>query len=141
MEVAMEMEDDLFFADLSKQINLLIMEEDDGVEEEPVAPYWQHSSSLQGFSRAANVPLAPSLASAYEQINCRREISKGTGVFIPKCSQPRGKNRQGRFGSSAAPRSHRQISSTDHHHHHHHHQYNGLSRSGPSHINSFHPKK
>lgn len=34
MEVAMEVEDDLFFADLSKQISLLIMDDD---EEDPVA--------------------------------------------------------------------------------------------------------
>lgn len=48
MEVALEMEDDLFFADLSKQISLLIAEEEDVVEEEPViAPYWHYSSSLQ----------------------------------------------------------------------------------------------
>lgn len=48
MEVALEMEDDLFFADLSKRISLLIMEEEDVVEEEPaVAPHWHHASSLQ----------------------------------------------------------------------------------------------
>lgn len=29
MEVAVELEDDLFFADLSKQISLLIMEDDE----------------------------------------------------------------------------------------------------------------
>lgn len=29
MEMAMELEDDLFFADLSKQISLLIMDDDD----------------------------------------------------------------------------------------------------------------
>lgn len=29
MEVAMELEDDLFFADLTKQISLLIMDDDD----------------------------------------------------------------------------------------------------------------
>nr|AFK41666.1 unknown [Lotus japonicus] len=29
MEVAVELEDDLFFADLSKQLSLLIMDEDD----------------------------------------------------------------------------------------------------------------
>lgn len=33
MEVAMEVEDDSFFADLSKQISLLIMDDD---EEDPV---------------------------------------------------------------------------------------------------------
>lgn len=52
MEVALEMEDDLFFADLSRQISLLIMEEEEEEEdviseEEPVAPYWHYPSSLQ----------------------------------------------------------------------------------------------
>lgn len=37
MEVAMEVEDDLFFADLSKQISLLIMEDEE--EEYPVANF------------------------------------------------------------------------------------------------------
>lgn len=41
----------------------------------------------------------------YEQ-TCRRE-SKGTGVFIPQSSQPRRKQRQGRFGSSCYAKSHR----------------------------------
>ncbi|KHG11337.1 hypothetical protein F383_11784 [Gossypium arboreum] len=31
MEVAVELEDDLFFADLSKQISLLIMDDEDSV--------------------------------------------------------------------------------------------------------------
>lgn len=35
MEVAVELEDDLFFADLSKQISLLIMDDDD--DQDPVA--------------------------------------------------------------------------------------------------------
>ncbi|GMP77039.1 hypothetical protein CsSME_00033455 [Camellia sinensis var. sinensis] len=35
MEVAMEVEDDVFFADLNKQISLLIMDDDDG--DDPVA--------------------------------------------------------------------------------------------------------
>lgn len=50
MEVALEMEDDLLFADLSRRISLLIMEEEDEdvVEEESVvAPHWHYASSLQ----------------------------------------------------------------------------------------------
>ncbi|KAB1214236.1 hypothetical protein CJ030_MR5G023149 [Morella rubra] len=91
MEVAMEVEDDLFFADLSKQISLLIMDDD---EEDPVANC--PSVSLQDLSRAINPParLPPVL---YEQ-TCRRE-SKGTGVFIPQSSQPRRKHRQVRVAS------------------------------------------
>ncbi|KAF8392428.1 hypothetical protein HHK36_022770 [Tetracentron sinense] len=90
MEVAMEVEDDVFFADLSKQISLLIMDDDD---ENPVAQY--PSASLQGFSRPCH-PTSPSPL-LYEQ-TCRREI-KGTGVFIPRSSLPRRKNRQGRVAS------------------------------------------
>ncbi|KAH7522361.1 uncharacterized protein LOC107423031 [Ziziphus jujuba] len=89
MEVAMEVEDDSFFADLSKQISLLIMDD----EEDPLANC--PSVSLQAFSHATHPPVqSPFL---YEQV-CRRE-SKGTGVFIPQSSQPRRKNRQGRFTS------------------------------------------
>ncbi|KAJ9182066.1 hypothetical protein P3X46_006098 [Hevea brasiliensis] len=99
MEVAMELEDDLFFADLSKQISLLVMDDD----EDPVANY--PSVSFQDFSRA-NYPIAPS-PFMYEQ---RRE-SKGTGVFIPRSSQPRRKQRQGRQ-SSFNSKSHGQQDNT-----------------------------
>ncbi|XP_040996216.1 uncharacterized protein LOC121242416 [Juglans microcarpa x Juglans regia] len=92
MEVAVEIEDDLFFADLNKQISLLVMddEEDDQVANFPV--------SYQDFSRAIHPPerFPPIL---YEQITCRRE-SKGTGVFIPQLSQPKRKHRQGRSFAS-----------------------------------------
>ncbi|KAG2727427.1 hypothetical protein I3843_01G152800 [Carya illinoinensis] len=91
MEGAVEVEDDLFFADLNKQISLLIMddEEDDQVANCPV--------SFQNYSRAIHPPerFPPIL---YEQ-TCRRE-SKGTGVFIPQLSQPRRKHRQGRSFAS-----------------------------------------
>ncbi|CAL5416079.1 unnamed protein product [Camellia sinensis] len=101
MEVAMEVEDDVFFADLNKQISLLIMDDDDG--DDPVAHC--PSVSLQGFSRAV-YPAAQAQAQAqpppppfsYQQ-TCRRE-SKGTGVFIPQSSHPRRKNRQGKNSSS-----------------------------------------
>jgi hypothetical protein len=43
MEVAVELEDDLYFADLSKQISLLIMDED----EDPLPSHRPHS--LQVF--------------------------------------------------------------------------------------------
>lgn len=45
MEVAVELEDDLYFADLSKQISLLIMDED----EDPLTSHPSHS--LQVFTR------------------------------------------------------------------------------------------
>uniref|UniRef100_A0A6N2KZ63 Uncharacterized protein n=1 Tax=Salix viminalis TaxID=40686 RepID=A0A6N2KZ63_SALVM len=88
--MAMELEDDLFFADLSKQISLLIMDDEDPVTAFPPV-------SFQAFS-GGNYPSAPSHF-IHEQ-NCRRESCKGTGVFIPKSSHPRRKHRQGRYGKS-----------------------------------------
>ncbi|KAF3457188.1 hypothetical protein FNV43_RR01845 [Rhamnella rubrinervis] len=102
MEVAMEVEDDLFFADLSKQISLLIMDD----EEDPLANC--PSVTLQAFSSAIHPPVQFPLQ--YEQV-CRRE-SKGTGVFIPQSSQPRRKQRQGRFTSSHNTKSQRQPDSS-----------------------------
>ncbi|XP_061345532.1 uncharacterized protein LOC133291306 [Gastrolobium bilobum] len=92
MEVAVELEDDLFFADLSKQISLLILDED----EDPLACFPKHS--LQSFSGAIHPP--PQSALFYEQAYLRRQ-SKGTGVFIPQSTQPRRKNRKGRSSSYA----------------------------------------
>ncbi|XP_021889421.1 uncharacterized protein LOC110808285 [Carica papaya] len=92
MEVAMEVEDDLFFADLSRRISLLIMDDD----EDPVAGC--PPVSFQAFSRL-NHPTPPSPIFLYQQ-SCRRE-SRGTGVFIPRSSQPRRKHRQGRFNASS----------------------------------------
>ncbi|KAK7303272.1 hypothetical protein RJT34_14175 [Clitoria ternatea] len=89
MEVAVELEDDLLFANLSKEISLLIMDEDeDPLSSCPV-------ESLQAFSGAIHPP--PQFAFLYEQA-LRRE-SKGTGVFIPQATQPRRKHRRGRSGS------------------------------------------
>ncbi|KAF5452470.1 hypothetical protein F2P56_027465 [Juglans regia] len=121
MEVTMEVEDDLFFADLSKQISLLIMDEE---EEDPVANF---PVSLQEFSRAIYPPerLPPIL---YVQ-TCRRE-SKGTGVFIPQSSLPRRKkHRQGRFASYNATISRRKPDTT------------GMAVSQASSNHSFGPKK
>ncbi|KAK7245828.1 hypothetical protein RIF29_40680 [Crotalaria pallida] len=92
MEVALELEDDLFFADLSKEISLLIMDED----EDPIASF--PKDPFQAFSGAVHPP--PQFAFIYEQA-LRRE-SKGTGVFIPQATQPRRKQRRGRSNSSYA---------------------------------------
>ncbi|KAL5541637.1 hypothetical protein UlMin_009347 [Ulmus minor] len=100
MEVAQEIEDDLFFADLSRQISRLIMDDD----EDPLANC--PSVSLQAFSRAIHPPVQSPFIS--EQ-TCRRE-SKGTGVFIPQSTQPRRRHRQGRFASYYA-KPHRQTDS------------------------------
>ncbi|KAK7332301.1 hypothetical protein VNO80_29051 [Phaseolus coccineus] len=91
MEVAVELEDDLFFADLSKEIALLIMDEDeDPLDSSP-------PDSLQAFSGAIYPP--PQFTFLYEHA-LRRE-SKGTGVFIPQATQPRRKQRKGRASSYA----------------------------------------
>ncbi|KAL3505871.1 hypothetical protein ACH5RR_031253 [Cinchona calisaya] len=89
--LAMELEDDVFFADLSKRISLLIMDDDeDLVTHSP-------SVSLQAFSQSIIHP-APQTPYVYDQQTCsRRSESKGTGVFIPRSSQPRRKNGQGRY--------------------------------------------
>ncbi|RAL43592.1 hypothetical protein DM860_017335 [Cuscuta australis] len=139
MEVAVELEDDLFFADISKQISLLIMED----EEEPVfatcpsvsfqvftLPHVQTSSNKfmgliiltfcvavykkNGQFQTFSGPHFPARPSPYvhlqEQIY-RREIrsSKGTGVFIPRSSQPTGRKHHykpgGRNASSFGAKS------------------------------------
>ncbi|KAJ7954934.1 DNA polymerase epsilon subunit B like [Quillaja saponaria] len=103
MEVAMEVEDDLFFADLSKQISLLIMEED---EEDPVSHC--PAVSLQDFSRAIHPPAQSFFL--YQEAD-RRE-SKGTGVFIPQTTQPRRKHKQLGRATSYYTKSHRQHEDT-----------------------------
>ncbi|MED6143876.1 hypothetical protein PIB30_009951 [Stylosanthes scabra] len=97
MQVAMELEDDLFFADLSKEIALLIME-----EEEENTFVTSPAESLQAFSGAIypRNPL-PQFGFLYGQ-SLKRE-SKGTGVFIPQATQPRrnNKNRRGRSNNNS----------------------------------------
>ncbi|XP_058728329.1 uncharacterized protein LOC131600122 [Vicia villosa] len=98
MEVAVELDDDLFFADLSKQISLLIMDENE--EDTPTSC---HQQSLQSFSGAIYHPPPPQSNIMYEQMVLRRQESKGTGVFIPQSTtQPRRKQRRGRSSSSYA---------------------------------------
>ncbi|CAH8313508.1 unnamed protein product [Eruca vesicaria subsp. sativa] len=77
MAMELELDDDVFFADISKQISLLIMDED-----EQLNPVSLSTSSLafQGMFRGS-YQTAPYM---YHQ-----EPSKGTGVFIPKSSQSR----------------------------------------------------
>ncbi|XP_068463298.1 LOW QUALITY PROTEIN: uncharacterized protein [Phaseolus vulgaris] len=94
MEVAVELEDDLFFADLSKQISLLIMDEDEDEDPLPSSPQQHH---FQTFSGSLYPP--PQSAMFYE--HALRRQSKGTGVFIPQSTQPRRKHRKGRSSSNA----------------------------------------
>ncbi|KAJ6841325.1 uncharacterized protein M6B38_308525 [Iris pallida] len=93
--MAMElMEDDVLFADLSKQIALLIMDDD---EEFPVQSPPVHA---QGFHQLPQVILMPP-SYTHDMMGYRRE-SKGTGVFIPRSSSlPRSrKNRSGKSTSN-----------------------------------------
>ncbi|KAL8100251.1 hypothetical protein AgCh_032483 [Apium graveolens] len=87
--------DDLFYADISKQISLLIMEDDDDIHL-PVAGYRYPSASLQPFCGVIHPRPTTQSQMLYEQTQ-QKEQSKGTGVFIPLSTQPRRKNKQGRF--------------------------------------------
>ncbi|KAG9457966.1 hypothetical protein H6P81_002474 [Aristolochia fimbriata] len=87
----MELEDDVFFADLSKQISLLIMDDD-----EEFSPGNCPAVSIQALSHAYR-PI--SMPSAFGQEHTQRREIKGTGVFIPRSSAPRRKNRSRRFAS------------------------------------------
>ncbi|CAI9762165.1 unnamed protein product [Fraxinus pennsylvanica] len=87
MEAAVEVEDDVFFADLSKRISLLIMDDD-----EDSLPDNCPSVTLQAFTQAIHPTTQMQIL---HQQTCARE-SKGTGVFIPRSSHPRRKDRQGR---------------------------------------------
>ncbi|XP_021761076.1 uncharacterized protein LOC110725919 [Chenopodium quinoa] len=98
LEVALE--DDLFFADLNRQISLLIDDDNNDNDHYPVAHL--HSISHQEYlgSMIHHPPIMPSQY-LYQQ-NCRREImSKGTGVFIPQSSQPRRKSKQTKRSSQS----------------------------------------
>nr|GMD63407.1 DNA polymerase epsilon subunit B like [Ipomoea batatas] len=105
---AMELEDDVFFADLSRQISLLIMDDED------VETSTTHCSSVSlqalAFSEVMHYPkIGASSELKYEQMG-RRE-SKGTGVFIPCSSYPtRRKNKQPKFSSSYNYKSQRSSS-------------------------------
>ncbi|XP_052190748.1 uncharacterized protein LOC127800272 [Diospyros lotus] len=110
MEVSMEVEDDAFFADLSKQISLLIMDDDDDDHEHPIRAHCP-SVSLQALSRAIQ-PTAQPPFSLYQQPWGRADQSKGTGVFIPQSSHPRRRNRPAKLSSSRA-KLHRQLLPAD----------------------------
>ncbi|KAK9078440.1 hypothetical protein SSX86_002497 [Deinandra increscens subsp. villosa] len=84
-------EDDVFFADLSKRISLLIMDDD----EDPTL----HCPpvSFQVISQTIH-PIHNQMPSFHDQ-NGRREI-KGTGVFIPRSSTNPRRSKQSRSKSS-----------------------------------------
>lgn len=124
----LELDDDVFFADISKQISLLIMDEDDHLN--PVSLSSSSSSlSFQVCSSVHTLSLSlsrsPSLTVFLESLwkqglfrggyqtapyMYQQEQSKGTGVFIPKSSQPRRRphhhQKQGRYSSFSAKQQH-----------------------------------
>ncbi|KAL5995904.1 hypothetical protein ACLOJK_025977 [Asimina triloba] len=102
MEAA-EVEDDAFFADLSKRISLLIMDDDDHDASSSHNACCCPSVSSQAFSHVYRGPLAaPPMV--YEANVTRAR--QGTGVFIPR-SIPRKKSRSGRFTSSHHAKHHK----------------------------------
>ncbi|KAL8026241.1 hypothetical protein ABFX02_14G014900 [Erythranthe guttata] len=89
MEAALESEYDVFFADMSKQISLMIMDDDER-DESLIA----HHPSLNPRVFAQSI---------YPERSC----SKGTGVFIPHSSFPRRRNtynKQGKLNNKFHPR-------------------------------------
>ncbi|KAL6497803.1 hypothetical protein OROHE_026953 [Orobanche hederae] len=87
MEDAFELEDDVFFKDLNKQISLLIMDDDD--DENSLLHFqslnFKRASKSENNGTGVFIPHPPS----------KRELI-GTGVFIPYPSHTRRKNVKGR---------------------------------------------
>ncbi|KAI4311256.1 hypothetical protein MLD38_036164 [Melastoma candidum] len=134
------LEDDLFFADLSKQISLLIMDEEDDHVSLALAPPWS-SYPLQDMSY-----VIPSTQQGGQGIlghgqpqprhvqekNQQLAMSKGTGVFIPKFAQPRKKrttlNHNHHHHQNPSRHSHpinysRPATNYNHYRHHQHQQH------------------
>ncbi|XP_020276155.1 uncharacterized protein LOC109850539 [Asparagus officinalis] len=92
--MGMEVEDDVFFADLSKQISLLIMDDDEQDEFPLQSPSLHFQGYDQRMMRQAMMPPLAYNQNMYEMgsytLSSSRE-SKGTGVFIPRSSYPRRK--------------------------------------------------
>ncbi|CAA0812261.1 Unknown protein [Striga hermonthica] len=97
MEAALELEDDIFFKDLSKQISLLIMDDDDPLAQHP-------SLNLQALTHSIHPARQERPFLDYYHRQTNKNESKGTGVFIPRSSQFRRKNaKQGtRFITAAS---------------------------------------
>ncbi|XP_074587704.1 uncharacterized protein LOC141843545 [Curcuma longa] len=92
--MAVEAEDDVFFADLSRQIALLIMD-----DEEQLPVHMQYPPlPVQELPYMPQMMMPPTYG--YDQAAYTREMSKGTGVFIPRSTTPRRKNRPRNKSSS-----------------------------------------
>ncbi|CAM9000607.1 unnamed protein product [Rhodiola kirilowii] len=93
MAMMMDVEDDdVFFADLYRQISLLITDDEDEhvYYSPPISSYPTAAVSIRAFSRTAIYP--PSQPQyQFDQTSIYKtttpDQSKGTGVFIPKSSQ------------------------------------------------------
>ncbi|CAM8991736.1 unnamed protein product [Rhodiola kirilowii] len=92
--MVMEVEDDVFFADLNRQISLLITEDDDDSYNYPIPPHSSHPPVVsidQAFSRTPIFQSTTQPHYKFDQISnktCTTDHScKGTGVFIPMSSQ------------------------------------------------------
>ncbi|RZR97430.1 hypothetical protein BHM03_00026606 [Ensete ventricosum] len=98
--MAVEVEDDVFFADLSKQIALLIMDDEEEFPVQcPQLPVQKCLLPTQDLPYMPQVMMPPPYG--YELLAYRRE-SKGTGVFIPRSAAPRRKNNNRSRRSTAA---------------------------------------
>ncbi|KAL7105168.1 hypothetical protein ACP275_07G028000 [Erythranthe tilingii] len=132
MEAGLELDDDVFFKDLSKQISLLIMDDDEPADSLVHRP----SLNLQGYNnQGINPARQASLFVNYDNHNhnhnqtSKRDQSKGTGVFIPRSSSnPRRKNvnKQGRFNKLP------QISRADHNNNTQYMGYNNINNNNNS---------
>ncbi|KAJ4898450.1 Uncharacterized protein Rs2_25244 [Raphanus sativus] len=108
MAMDLELDDDVFFADISKQINLLITDEDEQI------PISLSSSIFQGLFRENYQTSSTPHMMYHEKNYSLLKESKGTGVFIPRCTQPRRKQhnhpRQKKQGSAGSLISKQQFS-------------------------------
>lgn len=135
MEVETMLDDDVFFAELSKRISLLITDDDEGADfsaAQFIPAAAAAAAPLQGFASRAHVPsqaslLAPpayalyhhyhhgasyggddSARAAWQQLQCG---SKGTGVFIPRSTpgsahpKKKGKSRGAAAAAAKAARA------------------------------------
>ncbi|KVH93574.1 hypothetical protein Ccrd_004374 [Cynara cardunculus var. scolymus] len=132
-ETKMEViEDDLFFADLSKRISLLIMDDD----EDPTL----HCPpvSFQVISQTIH-PIHHQVPSLHDQ-NGRREI-KGTGVFIPQSSTNRRSKHSRSKSSNTRIQTQRHVDHASSGHFPHEPYHNHKNSTNPNSYNSLNHKR
>ncbi|KAG6520971.1 uncharacterized protein LOC122053702 [Zingiber officinale] len=90
--MALDVEDEAFFADLNKQLAMLIMDDDEEFPTQcPPLP----------VQEIAYMPQMIMLMPPYISEVVQRRERKGTGVFIPKSTAPRKKNKSRRPTTSS----------------------------------------